>query len=102
MEHIEEIVGLVYQYLKVNALIFLHLAPPASSHVFFCTFSLFLLTPSQLLRSSPVDRKVFEELKTMSEIKFLFREKENAVDFASGSKFPKMGSRGREDPTASE
>ncbi|EWM30042.1 insulin-degrading enzyme [Nannochloropsis gaditana] len=53
MEHIEEIVGLVYQYLK-------------------------------LLRSSPVDRKVFEELKTMSEIKFLFREKENAVDFASG------------------
>jgi len=38
----------------------------------------------------------------MSEIKFLFREKENAVDFASGSKFPKMGSRGREDPTASE
>jgi hypothetical protein len=33
-----------------------------------------------------VDPHVFEELKTMSEIKFLFREKENAVDFASGSK----------------
>jgi hypothetical protein len=87
MEHIEEIVGLVYQYLKVNALIFLHLAPPSLlTCFFFCTSFLFLLTPSQLLRSSPVDRKVFEELKTMSEIKFLFREKENAVDFASGSK----------------
>lgn len=34
----------------------------------------------------------------MSEIKFLFREKENAVDFASGSKFPKMGSRGERTP----
>lgn len=38
----------------------------------------------QLVRESPVSRELWEEMATMSEIKFLFREKENAVDFASG------------------
>jgi hypothetical protein len=37
----------------------------------------------QLLRSNPVDRTLFEEMAGMSNIKFLFKEKDNAVDFAS-------------------
>lgn len=46
--------------------------------------------PTKPRQGGPLDPVAYEELKTMSEIKFMFREKEGAVDFASGGAYTRM------------